>query len=71
MSELELIGAGFGRTGTSSLMAALNQLGYKTHHMLHVFELSQAKKWQDIHAGKNIEVWFTNFYRYLDIHTSR
>ncbi|EFJ43671.1 hypothetical protein VOLCADRAFT_32891, partial [Volvox carteri f. nagariensis] len=33
---LEVIGAGFGRTGTASLYAALNILGYKTHHMIEV-----------------------------------
>ncbi|KAI8066491.1 P-loop containing nucleoside triphosphate hydrolase protein [Gongronella butleri] len=31
---LEVIGAGFGRTGTHSLHLALNKLGYKTHHMV-------------------------------------
>ncbi|KAI8066493.1 P-loop containing nucleoside triphosphate hydrolase protein [Gongronella butleri] len=32
---LEVIGAGFGRTGTHSLYLALNKLGsYKTHHMV-------------------------------------
>ncbi|KAI9268303.1 P-loop containing nucleoside triphosphate hydrolase protein [Phascolomyces articulosus] len=33
MPPLEVIGAGFGRTGTDSLRAALNILGYNTHHM--------------------------------------
>ncbi|CAO3625030.1 unnamed protein product [Mucor fragilis] len=33
MASLEIIGAGFGRTGTDSLRTALNMLGYKTHHM--------------------------------------
>jgi len=34
---LEVIGAGFGRTGTASLKAALERLGYdKTHHMFEV-----------------------------------
>lgn len=34
---LEVIGAGFGRTGTASLKAALEILGYdKTHHMFEV-----------------------------------
>ncbi|KAI8059001.1 P-loop containing nucleoside triphosphate hydrolase protein [Gongronella butleri] len=36
MSNLEIIGAGFGRTGTHSLYLALNKLGYKTHHMVEV-----------------------------------
>lgn len=30
---LKVIGAGLGRTGTSSLKVALNKLGYKTYHM--------------------------------------
>ncbi|KAI8066490.1 P-loop containing nucleoside triphosphate hydrolase protein [Gongronella butleri] len=30
---LEVIGAGFGRTGTYSLYKALEELGYTTHHM--------------------------------------
>ncbi|KAI9496610.1 P-loop containing nucleoside triphosphate hydrolase protein [Zychaea mexicana] len=33
MAPLQIIGAGFGRTGTDSLRNALNQLGYSTHHM--------------------------------------
>jgi hypothetical protein len=38
-SSLALIGAGFGRTGTSSTMAALEQLGFgKVLHMVVVFE---------------------------------
>jgi len=40
--NLEVIGAGFGRTGTASLKAALEILGYhKTHHM---FEVTADKK---------------------------
>ncbi|KAI8098787.1 P-loop containing nucleoside triphosphate hydrolase protein [Halteromyces radiatus] len=31
---LEVIGAGFGRTGTMSLHHALDKLGYRTHHMV-------------------------------------
>ncbi|KAG2486287.1 hypothetical protein HYH03_014992 [Edaphochlamys debaryana] len=41
--RLEVIGAGFGRTGTMSLCAALNQLGYRTHHMKEVFVHSSAQ----------------------------
>jgi hypothetical protein len=33
---LEIIGAGFGRTGTLSLKTALEQLGYRCHHMMEV-----------------------------------
>lgn len=38
MAPLEVIGAGFGRTGTDSLRTALNMLGYNTHHMKSFFE---------------------------------
>ncbi|OBZ85357.1 hypothetical protein A0J61_06590 [Choanephora cucurbitarum] len=38
MAPLEVIGGGFGRTGTESLRTALNMLGYNTHHMLMLFE---------------------------------
>ncbi len=37
-ASLEVIGAGYGRTGTSSLREALNLLGYKTYHMQHVMK---------------------------------
>ncbi|KAI8372123.1 P-loop containing nucleoside triphosphate hydrolase protein [Blakeslea trispora] len=33
MAPLEVIGGGFGRTGTDSLRLALNRLGYNTFHM--------------------------------------
>jgi len=33
---LQIIGAGFGRTGTMSLMTALNQLGFPCYHMIEV-----------------------------------
>ncbi|KAI8059000.1 P-loop containing nucleoside triphosphate hydrolase protein [Gongronella butleri] len=36
--KLEVIGAGFGRTGTHSLYLALNKLGYNTHHMIEVIK---------------------------------
>ena len=32
-AALEVIGSGYGRTGTDSLRSALNTLGYKTYHM--------------------------------------
>mmetsp|Transcript_51757 Transcript_51757/g.110600 ORF Transcript_51757/g.110600 Transcript_51757/m.110600 type:complete len:99 (+) Transcript_51757:169-465(+) len=32
MSGIEVIGAGLGWTGTKSLQAALDRLGYKTYH---------------------------------------
>jgi hypothetical protein len=51
---LEVIGAGFGRTGTLSLKLALEQLGYmKCHHMMEVMRSdAQADYWKAIGEGK-------------------
>ena len=62
---LEVIGAGFGRTGTLSLKHALEQLGFvKCHHMLEVFENpGQAVMFRD--AGRGLAVdWNTVFRGY-------
>ena len=50
---LKVIGAGFGRTGTLSMKAALEQLGYdKCHHMLEVFSSdAQLDMWHGISQG--------------------
>ncbi len=50
---LEIIGAGFGRTGTLSMKAALEQLGYiKTHHMVEVLpNAAQRLLWQQVGEG--------------------
>lgn len=50
---LKVIGAGFGRTGTLSMKAALEQLGYdKCHHMLEVMPNdSQLDAWHAIAQG--------------------
>lgn len=50
---LEVIGAGFGRTGTLSMKAALERLGYvKCHHMMEVFaSADQLHLWDKIGQG--------------------
>jgi len=49
MSGIEVIGAGLGRTGTKSLQAGLDILGYKTYH----FPLPEhAEKWAQFAEGK-------------------
>ena len=52
--NLELIGAGFGRTGTMSLKLALEQLGLAPcHHMAELFSHpEQAPVWHDAAKGK-------------------
>ncbi|MEO1552455.1 MAG: sulfotransferase family protein [Pseudomonadota bacterium] len=51
---LEVIGAGFGRTGTLSMKAALEQLGYgKCHHMLEVMPNDQQiDMWHRLSQGE-------------------
>ena len=46
---LEVIGAGFGRTGTMSLYHALNELGYPCYHMAEVFK--------DLRQGNHLRFW--------------
>eukprot|EP00931_Biecheleriopsis_adriatica_P120101 TRINITY_DN95248_c0_g1_i1.p1 TRINITY_DN95248_c0_g1~~TRINITY_DN95248_c0_g1_i1.p1 ORF type:complete len:281 (+),score=34.56 TRINITY_DN95248_c0_g1_i1:93-935(+) len=40
-TAMEVIGAGFGRSGTASMYLALNELGYKTYHMVSVLKSSE------------------------------
>lgn len=51
--SLSVIGAGFGRTGTLSIKAALESLGFgPCYHMEQVFESDeQLRRWRDIAAG--------------------
>jgi hypothetical protein len=54
---LELIGSGFGRTGTLSLKLALEQLGFgRCYHMLEVAQNpGHAALWSAAHDGKTID----------------
>jgi hypothetical protein len=50
---LQIVGAGFGRTGTLSTYTALNQLGFPCYHMMEVLGKPQNKKrhldfWRDV-----------------------
>ena len=51
---LEVIGAGFGRTGTLSLKLALERLGFvKCYHMTEVFEHPEhVPMWAAAHRGE-------------------
>ncbi|GFR47856.1 hypothetical protein Agub_g9640 [Astrephomene gubernaculifera] len=54
MVDIEVIGAGFGRTGTASLYVALNKLGYKTHHMKEVFcNINKGSAWLKLARDRN------------------
>ncbi|MBU1053528.1 MAG: hypothetical protein KKC46_06830 [Proteobacteria bacterium] len=47
---LQIIGAGFGRTGTLSIYSALNQLGFPCYHMYEVLEKKENKS--------HVDFWF-------------
>ena len=55
--NLKVIGAGFGRTGTMSLKAALEELGFAPcYHMSEVFEnKSHADQWNAAAIGEQVE----------------
>lgn len=55
--SLQVIGAGFGRTGTMSLKLALEQLGFaKCYHMIEVFEHPEhIGTWHDAALGKPVD----------------
>lgn len=71
---LQVIGAGFGRTGTASLKAALEILGYdKTHHMFEVMASDrQLKLWRDIGQGAqpNWDTVYEGFWAAVDFPTA-
>lgn len=50
---LRVVGAGLGRTGTNSLMVALEKLlGAPCYHMYHCFVRDDAQQWLDIGRGQ-------------------
>jgi len=49
---MEVIGAGWGRTGTSSFKAALEILGYPTYHMKENVQKNHTAFWIDLYDGK-------------------
>ncbi|MBS0571623.1 MAG: hypothetical protein JSS08_00010 [Proteobacteria bacterium] len=62
---LQIIGSGFGRTGTKSLKAALELLGFgPCHHMHEIVENpEQVSHWQKLAAGAAVD-WETVFAGY-------
>lgn len=60
---MKVIGAGLPRTGTMSLQAALNHLGYPCYHMQNVaFEKGHTKMWLDF-AVKNKPMDWQNLFQ--------
>lgn len=62
---LEIIGSGFGRTGTMSTKMALEQLGFgPCHHMVEVMgNPAQAAYWKDFAEGRHVD-WAQVFADY-------
>ncbi len=68
---LQIIGAGFGRTGTESMKRALEILGYDPcYHMYEVIPHPQRYKiWQEIYDGVRVPDWdavFDGFHATVD-----
>ncbi|KAJ3166935.1 hypothetical protein HDU88_003024 [Geranomyces variabilis] len=56
---LQIIGAGFGRTGTKSTQLALEELGFHTYHMTEVFaHKDHMKTWEAASRGEKVD-WET------------
>ena len=50
---MQVIGAGFGRTGTMSMQAALAILGYRCYHMKEITEdPTHLQRWHEFVAGR-------------------
>ena len=59
---MQVIGAGFGRTGTMSMQAALQVLGYRCYHMKEVTEhADHLQAWHQFVAGRASMDWQTLF----------
>ncbi|KAI8356666.1 P-loop containing nucleoside triphosphate hydrolase protein [Blakeslea trispora] len=81
MAPLEIIGGGFGRTGTDSLRLALNKLGYNTHHMkvlfsdaeqnpedfTHAFYHREQADWDRIYKNYNAAIDWPSVTFYQDL----
>ncbi len=63
--SLEVIGAGFGRTGTMSLKVALEELGYgPCYHMVELFEHPEhVQRWEAAVRGEPVD-WGEMFAGY-------
>ena len=68
--SLEVIGPGFGRTGTASLKRALEMIGFgPCHHMEECFAHPETVPyWQDLAAGKTVawDVVFAGYRSQVD-----
>jgi hypothetical protein len=62
---MKVIGAGFMRTGTMSMQAALQLLGYPCYHMQEVLrEPGHLEKWSDFVTGKDSMDWHSLFHNF-------
>lgn len=62
---MKVIGAGLPRTGTMSMQAALNQLGYSCYHMQNVpLEKGHLRAWNDLVTGASTMDWKSLFQGY-------
>ncbi len=70
---IQVIGAGFGRTGTLSVKSALEKLGMRCYHMEEVLRLKHFKRWHDYATGTAPMDWdalFADFEATVDFPAS-
>ena len=70
---LQIIGSGFGRTGTMSLKFALEQLGFPCYHMVECFPQGPDhwKLWEEARQGRpDWEALFGDFTATVDFPAS-
>jgi hypothetical protein len=61
---MQVIGAGFGRTGTMSMQAALELLGYRCYHMKEIEEPGHLQAWHQFVSGTAPMDWKGLFKSY-------
>ena len=63
--SIKVLGAGFGRTGTTSLRSALEELGFgPCYHVYQLFkDPSEIEFWENLYQGKEVDFdsFFTNY----------
>src|SRR4029077_18449118 len=64
-TSMQVIGAGFGRTGTMSMQAALELLGYRCYHMKEITERpGDLQAWHEFVSGRARMDWKPLFESY-------
>ena len=63
---MKIIAAGYSKTGTKSLAAALTQLGYKVYDYLETIQF-HCEEWMQVYQGNGSTVDFKTMYENVDV----